>query len=270
MDVAGKAAAGKSAEPSRSVPSPVQAFELSQRSDSVRPGNLAENPGNELRTAEPRTVIVDKKLVDEAAEWISAKIAATLRRGAEDVGDYVLNTFFLGDPEFARSKNPNKNASYRALVEKCGTSALPVSKTWLNNAVGIALINRSLPQSASAFRALPSSFQQALLPLRDPDEVEKVAKVAASTALTCRELREMVAMRLSRVAPTSSKERAGTPTILKKLRKPTMTFRSQHGVDWFSEAEIVEMDVAQKGCALRSAESLIENLTALVRRLKGA
>ena len=61
-------------------------------------------------------MVLARKLVDEAVAWIRAKIATTGRRGAVDVGEYVLNTFFGGDPELAKSKNPRKAASYRHLA----------------------------------------------------------------------------------------------------------------------------------------------------------
>jgi len=75
---------------------------------------------------------------------------------------------FGNDPTLARSRNPHKNASFRALAEKCGTPELPVSKSWLDNAVGVALMLRQLPETAKVFKELLPSYQTALLPLRNP------------------------------------------------------------------------------------------------------
>jgi len=70
---------------------------------------------------------------------------------------------FGNDPTLARSRNPHKNASFRALAEKCGTPDLPISKSWLNNAAGVASMLRQLPETAKAFKELLPSYQTARL-----------------------------------------------------------------------------------------------------------
>ena len=74
---------------------------------------MTKETTSEGNTAGEKTAltIIDRKLVDEAATWITAELAATLNLGAQEVGEYVLDKFFHGDPEFAKSRNPHKNGS---------------------------------------------------------------------------------------------------------------------------------------------------------------
>ncbi len=72
-------------------------------------------------------VTIDKKLVDEAVKWIRDTALEGIKKTLIEVGDYILKRFFNDDIELARSKNPLKNASFRALAERCGTTDFPVS-----------------------------------------------------------------------------------------------------------------------------------------------
>jgi hypothetical protein len=215
-------------------------------------------------------VVEDRKLVDEAATWISAKIAATLKAGAREVGEYLLDKFFRNDPDLARSRTPHKNASFRALSKKCGTPELPISKTWLNNAVGVALIIRQLPETARAFKELPPSYQETLLPLGDPTKVERVAKLAVTRDLSFRELRQAVAEERSKQPKGESRGRPPSPLVVKTLNRSLKLFMFPGGKRSFTKAEVEELDVKQRREALEAAEKIIEKLEDLVGKLKDA
>jgi len=254
MESAGKNIPVKGKELRGLVPPGTHPLELSERLDSSNPT---------LRG------VVDKELVDEAATWICAKVAATLKLGAQEVGEYVLDTFFRGDPDLAKSKNPRKDASFRALAEKCGTPELPVSKTWLNSAVGVALMIRQLPETARAFRELPPSYQETLLPLGDPTKVEKVAKQAVAKDLSFRELRQAVAEERAKMPRDDSRGgRPPTPVIVKTLTRSLKLFTLEGGRRSFMKAQVEELDDEQRKDALESAEGLIEKLKDLVSKLK--
>jgi uncharacterized Fe-S cluster-containing radical SAM superfamily protein len=126
--------------------------ELSRRRDSspqmVSEGNrMAKQAGsNSSAIAVIQPEVVDQKLVDDSVMWIRRKVEETLNRGLREVGEYVLDKFFHGDAELVRSKNPFKNASFRELAGWCDTPDLPLSKTGLQRAVGIAMMIRLLPQ----------------------------------------------------------------------------------------------------------------------------
>jgi hypothetical protein len=276
METSGSTGVINTPAPKRFLPSIVAPLELSRRPDKHRKSHLLVRAGRvnaaslALTSAlpSPDLVGIDRKRVDEAAAWIRAKIAATLRQGAEDVGEYVLDTFFSGDPELAKAKNPHKNVSYRALAEKCGTSELPVSKTWLNNAVGIAVILRRLSGSANAFRVLPPSFQEALLPLRDPGRVEKVAAQAAEKELSFRELRKFVSEERSRQPRFDHRGRPPIPPIIKTLNRSLTLLGIGRRKGGISRSEIRALNDRQKWTARHSAERLIRKLRGIVHELR--
>ncbi|MBN2559521.1 MAG: hypothetical protein JXQ75_01135 [Phycisphaerae bacterium] len=269
MESVGKSVVTKAQDARQFIPSIVRPTELSRRPDSSN--SDLEKPGKTGRsvTAEKlKGTLVDTKLVDEAVGWISAKVAATLRRGAEDVGEYVLDMFFSSDPELAKSRNPQKNASYRALAERCATSELPVSKTWLNNAVGIAVMLRRLPGTARAFRQLPPSYQETLLPLRDPSRVEEVANKVSTKDLSYRELRKVVAEERAKTPKVDARGRPPTPAIVKALNRSLKSFAFEGNRRAFSKADVDALDEQERKRALKCAEGMIEQLRDLVRKLR--
>jgi hypothetical protein len=212
---------------------------------------------------------VDKKLVDDAARWIREKVEATVHKGALEIGEYVLEVFFDGDPDQVRSKSPRKRASFRALVEKCDSVDLPVSRSTLNNAVGVAMMRKSLPSKA-AFLQLPSSHQFKLLPLHDPEKVERLANKAVTKEMTLREVREMVVDELAKVEKVpSGLKRPPTPKVLKTLTRSIKLFTVESGRRQFPKAMVEELSQDQKKQALKDAETLQQSLTDLIEKLRG-
>ena len=276
MEIAGQSVVAKAPESRRSVPPVVQPLELSERPDSSSsnlPGDKArggQSPpvGKTAAARKTELVVVDRKRVDEAVAWIGGKVATTLRRAAQDVGEYVLDTFFSGDADLAKSKNPRKNASFRALAEKCGTPDLPISKTWLNNAVGVAVMLRRLPEVSSAFKELPPSYQETLLPLRDPAKVEEVARQAATKDLSFRELRQVVAEERAREPKDDFRGRPPIPLVVKTLNRSLKLFALGSARRSFSRAKIGELDRRQRRYVKASAEELVGKLQALISKLK--
>jgi hypothetical protein len=212
-------------------------------------------------------VTVDMKLVDAAVDWIKSTALAGIKKTLVDVGEYIVANFFRGDIELAKSKSPTKNASYQALVDRCGSAAFPVSKAWLNTAVGVALMRRQIP-SKSAFNELAPSLQQTLLPLRDPDQVEKLAKKVIEGEYTVRKTREVVAQELAKRAEDEPRGRPPTPTIMKTLNRSLKLFTFEDGKRSFTRADVKQLDDEQKTDAVKSARALIDKLQGLVDKLE--
>ena len=253
-----------------------QPRELVSRLDGASPA-----PGGEVqmakmtaldgsREAGPAQMGVDRGSIDEAAAWISAKVAATIKLGAQEVGEYVLEKFFRNDPELAKSRNPHKNASFRALAAKCGTPQLPISKSWLHNAVGVALMLRQLPETAKTFKELLPSYQDALLPLKDPAIIDKVAKHAVTKELSLRELRQAVADERSKMPKDQSQGRPPAPIVMKTLGHALKLFAFEGGKGSFTKADVEALDDEQRKDAIESTQDLIEKLEDLLGKLKKA
>jgi hypothetical protein len=192
-------------------------------------------------------------------------LALTVHKGAMEIGDYVLDRFFDGDVQLVGSKNPRKSASFRSLVERCGTSDLPISKTWLHSAVGIAVVRRSLP-SATAFRELTPTHQSILLVLRQPDRIETLAQRAVREKLTVRELRavvrEQVAMRSSD-SPRVNSRKTSVLEVLREVLDKLIVNRKA-----FTMAEIEQLPCAAADAALEVARELTSRLSELVEKLE--
>lgn len=259
------------ATPLRSAPSIIEPRELSGRPDSSRrmpddrrKVDLVPDAPEPVKT---EASSVDKALVDAASAWISAKVAATLKAGAIEVGEYLLATFFGGDPARARSRNPQKAASFRALAERCGTAELPVSRTWLNNAVGIALMSRNLP-AGGAFRELPVSYQEVLLPLRDSPRIESLATEVSARRLSYREFRALVLEERSKSQKRTGGRRATARRLARRLERASELVGPEPRVSGVRGLEVEALDEADKKRLLLAAERLIGRLTRLATTIR--
>lgn len=213
-------------------------------------------------------VTIEKKLVDEAVTWIRDTALEGIKKTLVEVGDYILKKFFNDDIDLARSKNPFKNASFRALAERCGTTDFPVSRTWLGSAVGVAMISRQLSSPKSAFRQLGPALQETLLPLKDPDRVEKVAQKVIEGEFTLREARKAVAQERAKTPKGDGRGRRPTPSIVKTLNRSLKLFTFEGGKRSFTKADVEELDEDQKKVAIKSAEALVDRVKTLVEKLK--
>lgn len=217
----------------------------------------------------PADDTVDEKLVSEAARWIKKKVAETVHRGQVDIGEYVFDKFYDGDIEQVRSNSPRKKASLRALAERCDTPELPIAKGALFSAVSVAVMARSLPEDAVAFRQLPPSHQTALLPLKDPAKVERLAQRALNRDLPVRELRVQVKDELAK-KPTADppRGRPRSPFVLKALRGALRELKTDAGRVAFTKAHVDELDEEGAAEARKMAEAVMAGMEKLVERLK--
>lgn len=215
-------------------------------------------------------VTIDKRLIDEAVDWIRDTALEGIKKTLGEVGEYIIRKFFDDDVGLVRSKSPSKHASFRALAERCGSADFPVSKTWLNNAVGVAVMSRQLSSPKSAFRLLPPTLQETLLPLKDPDRVEKVAKKVIEGECTLREARKVVAQERAKLPKDEGRGRPPTPAIMKTLNRSLKLFMLEGGRRSFTRADVEDLDDDQREEAIKSAEALIERVRALVEKLRTA
>lgn len=219
------------------------------------------------RTVNGEIVTIDHQLVQEAATWIRRTTADSIKRTLSEVGEYLLKTFFHDDITLAASKNPLKNASFRALADRCGTMDLPVSKTWLNNAFGVALMNRQLPRGSSAFALLPSSIQESLLPLKDPVKVEQLARQAVDKRLGFREVRQQVAEERAK-SLAGSKPGATVSTLARGINRSLRLLVPQIDKLAAAKAELHRLDADEARAVSKLAEELLRAVSALADDLR--
>lgn len=211
-------------------------------------------------------VKVDEKQVDEAVAKINHILQDTLFKAVTAVGDYLFHVFFHDDPALVSSKDPNKTASFRALAERCGAE-LPISKSWLHNAVGVAVMRRALPDGAT-YKLLPPSHQTALLPLRNPLTAEKLAKRATDKKMSVRQLKEVVNEEVAKGRDDESpRGRPRTPTITKALVRADKVFTFDDGRR-FTKAMLDELGEDEVPGTIKAAKSLVARLTVLIEKLE--
>ena len=162
------------------------------------PTNTLEEPTTEVAVVEKdepelpaNATTGDVNLVDRAARQVKEIIARTMSRGLEDVGNYLLETFYDGNPALYRSLRPWKHASLTMLEQRCETLDLPVSRTFLANAIGVAVMAKELP-SSSPFLKLPPSHKLELLRVGAAETAETLATKALENKLTVQKLRDLV------------------------------------------------------------------------------
>lgn len=168
----------------------------------------------------------DEKLVHKAVDHVRTILDATLKRGLEEVGVYLLETFYGNDPALYFSVSQHKHASISLLLSYCGSMALPVSRTFIANALRIAATARLLPKGSS-FHRLPPSHRVELVRFREPEQIEKLASRAVEKELSVEKLRELVHKEHERqVADGPRRGRRPTPIILRMLSVCMKTLRN--------------------------------------------
>lgn len=210
----------------------------------------------------------DEALVEQAVAFIRDAIERTVERGFQDVGDYVFGKFYRRDPKLVRSKSPHKPASYRALLERCDSVDLPLGRTSIYNAVAVAAMQHELGAGTIAYKQLPHSHQVALLPVRDPRKVEKLATRALSKRLAVRALREEVAGERAASAPDGEKRgRKPFPVLFKAFKGATALFTVDGRVRQVTKAQVDQLSDAQRTEVLKMAEQLMAVCQAALGKL---
>jgi len=160
----------------------------------------ASDSANATVVALPRSAEkVDRDLVERAVSHIRDELTKTVTRGMDEVGRYLLQTFYDNDPELYFSASPSKHASLRLLIERCESMDFPVSRTFLANSLRMAAVSKDLPRAAT-FRRLPSSHRVELLRLKAPENVERLASKAISQKLSVQKLRALIQKEVDRTA----------------------------------------------------------------------
>jgi hypothetical protein len=154
----------------------------------------------------------DEKLVARAVKDLQGILRATVNRGMEAIGSYLLDKFYAGSPEAYLSTSPTKHASLSLLLQRCESLELPIRRTALSNALRVAAFSHSLPKGA-AFNRLPPSHRVELVRIGDPKLVEAVAAQALEDDLSVTKLRELV----RRDQPKAATGRPRTPSPLRSL-----------------------------------------------------
>ena len=111
--------------------------------------------------------------LDSAVAYLNQVTSETGLRLAMAVSDYVISTFFGGDPAKLSSRNSHKGASYSAL---CQRDDLEMGRTTLQRLVRIGLQVKAMPPELGS--ALTPGQHRALLVVAKPEQKVELAKQA--------------------------------------------------------------------------------------------
>ncbi len=166
---------------------------------TITTADLASDVGKTVpkKAKKPKkTEGADWALVASTKEELRALITTTVDKGIDDAGDLLLKRFFGDDHKRYGGKNP-ESPSLHLLLKKCGKRDLHVSRTFIGNALRLAVFGRAV-KKGSAFPKLAPSHRIELLCLGDPtdtevvDAVEALAEEAFENDYSVRQLRQVV------------------------------------------------------------------------------
>ncbi len=127
------------------------------------------------------------KQLDNAAKFVNDKWNSSCRSLIE-IGEYLMNNFYDGDPEKAKAKGPKKGISLRMLAIR---PDLHVSPATLSRARQLAVQEKMYFQQ-STFTYLTDSHKLELLRIEDKKEKLKYAKSIEDKKLSCRAFRKVL------------------------------------------------------------------------------
>jgi hypothetical protein len=210
---------------------------------------------------------VDRELVDRSVAEIRGIITKTVSRGQDEVGQYLLKAFFDDDPAAYFASGPTKHASLGKLMERCESMELPVSKTFLVNALRLAVAAKALPRTAT-FNQLPPSHRVELLRVKTPEKLEKLAARAVAGKFSVQKLRTMVQKAEVRKPDAPGSGRKPTPAVMKAIDACLRQLRDEEtGKLLFRRSDIRALTEEQQERAVAAFTALDKRVADLRRIL---
>lgn len=227
-----------------------------------------EAPVTEIVALPASAERADKALVDRAVAHIRDVVSKTVARGLDDVGAYLLREFYDDDPSLYLSSSPGKHASLSMLIERCESLELPVSRTFLANALRMAAIQKQLPRAAT-FHRLPPSHRVELLRVRAPEKLERLASKVVEGKLSVQKLRTLVQKEQDKSKDTKERGRRRSPEVLKAITGCLRLLHDEEsGKPLFHRGDVTALTDAQRAEADAALKSL-EKRVAELRRILG-
>ncbi len=132
---------------------------------------------------------VDDELVEETVKFLHETVRKFVYKGSQVMGTYILEKFFDNDIERARSRNPNKKASYRKLKSHPN---LPFHPSTLHISVQVAVQEIFFAEHHVDTSQVPPTHLGELVKLPDDEEKIKLLQRILNENLHSRELERIV------------------------------------------------------------------------------
>ena len=137
---------------------------------------------------------VDNELVEKAYNKLHSIFSDHFGKAMMDAGQYILDQFYGGDIELARSKKSPKNETLHQLINQLDKrSSTAPSKSWVYQSVGLVIQSYDLENYDSktfqTYGKLSLSHKVALLPVKELEQKKEL--VEKSKGMSVRELNEL-------------------------------------------------------------------------------
>jgi len=172
----------------------------SNKAEPEKRKKAAAKPGRPKRAVQDKPVpakkespealeVVDTELVAKSVAFINKIMNDTGEKASSAIGKHILETYFDNNAELAKSHNPKKAASYRALLTH---SDLMLSPSSLNSMVRVEVQQHYLTGNGIDLSKLSYSHQARLIRLPDGRDKLSLAKKAIKDGLSVRSLEDEV------------------------------------------------------------------------------
>lgn len=165
--------------------------------ESPEPEDSGEQEGEAAppETADKEEEVADEALVNEAYDKVSEIVVRRLSETMEEVGEYLLKTFFGDDIAKAQSNSPTKAKSLNALIKKIRkTQGDSPSRTWLYNSVKLVADKRLFEKEGlPEYQKLGHSHKVYLTHLGDLGKKKELIKEAVQKNYTVAKLKKRIA-----------------------------------------------------------------------------
>ena len=203
----------------------------------------------------------DDVVVDEAVRHLNRLWREGLLGTVVAVGDYLIEKFYGGSPEEARSQRPNKPSALRQLLERA--EELPVSPHALKQAVRVAAQYHELPLALA--EGLTKTQHELLLPVADPAAKRKLAQEAVESKLTSEALKG----RVRRVHRPHKGGRPPKPAVRRRLGALLRALEAGNLDEDLAPASLKRLDAAEIRAGLaeaKRARELVERILDAIKR----
>lgn len=153
---------------------------------------VREKPVPAKRESPEVPEVVDTELVEKSVAFINKIMNDTGEKASSAIGKHILETYFDNNVELAKSHNPKKAASYRALFDH---SDLMLSASSLNSMVRVETQRPYLADNGIDLKKLSYSHQARLIRLPDGRDKLSLAKKVIQEGWSVRFLEEEVKAR---------------------------------------------------------------------------
>lgn len=222
---------------------------------------LASEEGVELE--EETEGEVDQALVEEAVGEIRKRYEQTVsgmfekgNQGMLEIGRYVLDRFYEGDPEKAAARG-RKPASLRALTEH---PQMPIGRSQLNNAVRAASVYKQLEDGGiKQVKQLSASHVVELLKAAPKQRKALVAEIVDKN-LTVRDLQDRLALK---ALPAATEPGDGRT----KIPRPLLTFLHLDMERLANPERLAQLPKGQRTKYRKTLEEAANRIKALIKAL---